>query len=277
MSRRILTAVIFLIVVTAGFVWPEKMWGHGPLLLLMATVAVMCVLELCVMMRKKGLRVYKRVASWGVLALMVEAGWSHMHYSALLFGMAVCAAWAVRMRGKVEGAWGDVSATCFSMAYIGIPMAAITKLYLTGAESRAWLIFGMCVIWSTDSFALFVGKAMGRHKLSPKISPGKTVEGSIGGIGGALAAAAVAWFVFGTHFRAAGMVEFLLFTVIFSIIAQIGDLAESMLKRDVGVKDSGSALTGHGGFLDLMDAALFCAAPLLFYLQVFHPDIVAAR
>jgi phosphatidate cytidylyltransferase len=211
-----------------------------------------------------------------VAAVIIEAMISHLEYSIHVFGIAVCFAWILRMRGPVQGAWGDVSATCFTMAYVGIPMAVLIHIFTSGNEGQAWLLMTLGVIWSTDSFALFVGKLAGKHKMWPKISPGKTWEGSIGGLLGGFLVILIARQFFNEYFHAVSDLELILFVLLFSPIAQLGDLAESLLKRDVGVKDSGSELTGHGGFLDLMDAVLFSAVPLLIFLELFHPQVLAS-
>jgi phosphatidate cytidylyltransferase len=174
----------------------------------------------------------------------------------------------------VEGAWGDISATCFAMAYIGIPFAAMTTLFLAGPQGRAWLLLMMAVIWTCDSMALFVGRSLGTRKMWPKLSPGKTWEGTIGGIAGGLIPVAVAGLFFGQWFPNVSVAEFIAFGLLFAVVGTLGDLAESLLKRDVGVKDSGSEVTGHGGFLDMMDAVLFSALPLLAYVKFFHPYVL---
>jgi phosphatidate cytidylyltransferase len=272
MTRRIISAIIFLTGVWLGFTFEAFRW---PLVLGAMVIAIVCTMELCDMMKRKDLRVYRRIASWGVLAMLVEAALTGMENSILVFGLAMCLAWVVRMTKQATGAWGDISTTIFTMAYIGIPFACMITIFLSGEAGRAWLLLTLSIIWSTDSFALFVGRAFGRNKLSPSLSPGKTYEGAIGGALGAVLVVVVVMLFFGTHFIEFGWIGILCFALFFSVVAQIGDLAESMLKRDVGVKDSGSELTGHGGFLDLMDAALFCAVPLMIFLRLFQPAVLA--
>lgn len=274
MARRITTAAILLSIVYLGFAYQPFSYL---LLLLLAFIGVSCTFELATMLRPRGLRVYRRVASWGVVALMLEAWLFDMAYSILVFGMAVSIAWTVRMRGKVQGAWGDVSATCFTMAYIGIPLAAVVTIFDTSTQAKAWLLLFLIVIWTTDSVALFAGKMFGRTKLWPKISPGKTWEGSGGGTIGALVVVFLARFFFPDYFGIYSTFELVAFGLLMSLVGQFGDLAESLLKRDIGVKDSGSSLTGHGGCLDLMDAVLFAAIPFLVYLHLLHPELEILR
>ena len=129
----------------------------------------------------------------------------------------------------------------------------------TAVAGSAALLFPLIVTWVNDSAAYFGGRAFGKHKLIPKVSPGKTVEGSIfGAIGGVLAAVAMSLLVLdGRHGLTIGVVPAALAGFALSIAAQVGDLAESLLKREAGVKDSGTLLPGHGGVLDRLDALYF--------------------
>jgi phosphatidate cytidylyltransferase len=125
-----------------------------------------------------------------------------------------------------------------------------------------WLMIALLVSWAGDTAALYVGRSIGRHKLAPRVSPSKTWEGSIGSvIGGVLAAGIYAhylipsaplWAVLGV--AAAG-----------NIAGQLGDLCESAFKRGAGVKDSGTTLPGHGGWLDRIDSSLF-SIPVVYAL-----------
>ena len=127
---------------------------------------------------------------------------------------------------------------------------------------RDWLLFALLTTFATDTGALFTGKAVGRHPLAPAISPGKTWEGAVGGLAGAVGAAAglAALLDLGTPVWRAALVG-----VAVGAAAQLGDLAESRLKRASGVKDAGGILPGHGGLLDRLDSIVF-TLPLVYYL-----------
>lgn len=271
MQRRVISASIILAIIFSGFIFKELQFIP---VLLTAIFSAFCVLELTAMLKRKGLRVFHRVAILGVLAMVLEAALTGMQYTAEVFGITAVIAWIVRMPGRVEGAFSDVSATCFALVYVGLPFAAATHIFLSGAEGRAWLLVTLFIIWTTDSMALLVGREYGRTKLMPRISPGKTVEGAFAGIGGALIVVLITAAFFSRFFPGVTALEWVVFAVGFSILGQFGDLAESLLKRDFGVKDSGSRLTGHGGFLDLLDSLLFVAIPLLAFLQVTHPEVL---
>ncbi|EAW0570638.1 phosphatidate cytidylyltransferase, partial [Listeria monocytogenes] len=137
-------------------------------------------------------------------------------------------------------------------------------LALTREAGLMYVLFALFIVWSTDTGAYFIGKAIGKHKLAPNVSPNKTVEGFIGGIVCALVIAG------GFYYFAElpGNIALVLALLVFlSIFGQLGDLVESALKRFYGVKDSGKILPGHGGILDRFDSLLF-VLPLLHILQI---------
>lgn len=141
-------------------------------------------------------------------------------------------------------------------------IAAVTLLHGAPREAGdpehfgAWrLLFAFVLVWAADVGAYFVGRAFGKHKLAPRVSPGKTWEGVLGGLALALAVAGAA----GTWlFRLEGgaWLPFLLLSVAVVLLSIVGDLGESLLKRQVGAKDSGTLLPGHGGMLDRIDSLL---------------------
>ena len=118
-------------------------------------------------------------------------------------------------------------------------------------------------IWATDSGAYFIGRALGKRKLWPEISPKKTVEGAIGGIASAL----VLTVIFQLIHPLFSFSEALLAAIVIAVFGQMGDLVESALKRHYGVKDSGNILPGHGGILDRFDSLIF-VLPILHVLQL---------
>ncbi|WP_028399011.1 phosphatidate cytidylyltransferase [Ectobacillus panaciterrae] len=152
-----------------------------------------------------------------------------------------------------------------AMGFFYLNETRIGRPELNGVEVDGLriLFYALFVIWATDSGAYFIGKAIGKHKLWPEISPNKTVEGSIGGI---ICAIAVA-FVYNAFEPVSGSIAVLIgVTIAVSIFGQIGDLVESAFKRHYGVKDSGKILPGHGGILDRFDSLLF-VLPLLHFLH----------
>jgi phosphatidate cytidylyltransferase len=145
----------------------------------------------------------------------------------------------------------DAGSLILAALYVGTGFYYFVQARETG---MATLMFGLLIVWITDSGAYLIGRQMGRHKLAPKISPNKTWEGSIGGT---LAAVVIVVALY-TGFGWLDYAWYLLagFAIILSIAGQLGDLIESALKRHYGVKDSGTLLPGHGGILDRFDSML---------------------
>ena len=155
----------------------------------------------------------------------------------------------------------------------GAAVFVLGVLYIFGAWRCAiglreisphWLMLALLVSWAGDTAAMYVGKAFGRHKLAPVVSPGKTVEGSIGSVaGGMIAAAAYAHFLMPDE----AMPKVLALAALANVAGQVGDLCESAFKRGAHVKDSGTMLPGHGGWLDRIDSSLF-AVPVVYAAQI---------
>lgn len=137
---------------------------------------------------------------------------------------------------------------------------ALVYLHGYGVEGRATIFCILLVVWGADTFAYFVGKQWGKRKLAPQISPGKSVEGALGGIVGVLILALVSGLAY-WQFGIVKLLIWLVLCVITAALSIVGDLTESKLKRVAGVKDSGNLLPGHGGILDRIDSIL-AAAPV---------------
>lgn len=133
------------------------------------------------------------------------------------------------------------------------------------AMGRIWILFLLAVVFAGDAGAYCVGVLLGRHKLYPRVSPGKTIEGAIGGLAASVGAAHLMSIYF---FPWITMRQVIFLALSLGVTAQIGDLVESMFKRSAQVKDSGKLFPGHGGMLDRIDGIIL-AAPVLFYELVF--------
>jgi phosphatidate cytidylyltransferase len=142
---------------------------------------------------------------------------------------------------------------------------ALHGLFPHMERGAAAVLLTVFSVWATDSFAYFVGRAVGKSKLAPKLSPGKTIEGAAGGLAAALCFGALfGWMFLGD--AALGLVV----GGIAGIFGQVGDLFESALKRELGIKDFGGIMPGHGGVLDRFDSLLF-VAPIVALLLPFWP------
>jgi phosphatidate cytidylyltransferase len=176
---------------------------------------------------------------------------------------------AVTLRGApFEKMIASVGATLLGVLYIPLLGSHLVALR-TGfppALSAHLLSFFFLVLMGSDAGAYYTGRALGKHKLAPSISPGKTWEGAVGGIVAALAMAALAHFWF---FRELPLKYMLPLAAIMTLLGILGDLAESALKRGAGAKDAANILPGHGGILDRLDSLLF-NAPVIYYFARFY-------
>jgi phosphatidate cytidylyltransferase len=155
--------------------------------------------------------------------------------------------------------WARMLAGTF---YIGWLLNLIVSLRLDGG--RNWVFLALFATFASDTAAYFTGKAIGRHKLAPHISPGKTREGAIAGVIGAMIVGVL--FTLSTPFNVPlDYIPAVILGALISVFGQCGDLVESLLKRNTGVKDSGTLMSGHGGLLDRLDSLLFAGAVVYVY------------
>jgi phosphatidate cytidylyltransferase len=186
--------------------------------------------------------------------------------------VVVLAMLAFARRDPAEGyaAW---SSTAFAALYVGLlgSVAVLTTLWTGEAgegglwPERRWILVLLAGVWSFDTGAYLVGRAVGRRPFLPWISPKKTLEGVLGGLVVATLVVAVVLAISG-----GSPLEALVLGPLLGAVAQAGDLAESLLKRAAGAKDSGTLLPGHGGILDRVDSILFAAPVLVAWVTIVH-------
>lgn len=181
----------------------------------------------------------------------------------IVIGFFLLIASELFMRG--DHSWRHVSGSAMGIIYIAIPFGMMNSFFFIKSADMAfpWFLLALFIlVWVNDVFAYLIGSTMGRHKLSPKLSPKKSWEGSLGGV---IFTTGASW-IFSLIAPELTLAQWLVFGFIISVSANFGDLAESMLKRSAGVKDSGKIFPGHGGVLDRFDAVLFATPFVFFYL-----------
>lgn len=164
----------------------------------------------------------------------------------------------------------DACLTVFGFIYPGMAFMSLILLYNVEIYGKYLLIFTLCATWATDTFAYFTGLGLGKNKLCPRISPKKTVEGSIGGVLGSLITGILVGMVF-THFYRIdiGYIHYAAISLLCGITSQMGDLSASSIKRFCNIKDFGHILPGHGGILDRFDSILFAVPIVYSYYLLF--------
>ncbi len=195
-----------------------------------------------------------RIATMALLVLFMLAWITDQVTVSLIIATAGIAVLSVSQLISRKNLWAPIG-----LAYAILPFCALT-LFREGEEAGLFIIFLLfgCV-WGADSLAYFAGRAIGGPKLAPKISPNKTWAGFFGGLAGALI---VSW-VIAAWFGYSITTKFIVLVLGLAIISQIGDLAESALKRHFDVKDSGNLIPGHGGVLDRIDGLVAASVGLL--------------
>ena len=257
--QRVITGII-LGVVGMSIIW----WGVYPFAALVGLFAVVGLGEFYRLGERKGLRPGRRLGHVVTLNLIAsavffsEAVTNHI----LLLGLVMTFSVLLLRPHERVSPFLDSALTALGIVYVGWFFSFL--IHLRKMPDGAALITLLLVASTfTDMGGYFIGRKFGRIKLHPRVSPKKTVEGSLGGMATAIVGC-VAFGVYADIF----FVHCLVTAILVSIVGQFGDLFESSLKRDVGVKDSGNALRGHGGALDRFDSLAF-AAPI-FYLYAVH-------
>jgi len=166
------------------------------------------------------------------------------------------------LRRQKEGAFIGWAWTIAGILYVGWLLSYLVALRgLDGG--RDWVFFALFTTFGSDTAAFFAGRALGRHHLAPSISPGKTWEGAIGGVFGAIIVSLLLVTLLSLPLSYG---QAILLGLIVSIFGQLGDLVESLLKRNMGVKESGKLIPGHGGVLDRMDSIVFASIVVYYYV-----------
>ncbi len=289
--KRVLTAAVLIpLVLLAVFRAPAPLF-----IALVAVVAVMATREFVDLVKHYNVSPFRMptfvLVGLIFLALLVRSTQAQTPTLAvealfyIVFTIAALGAFVLLVIGMARRdlatSYPAAAASFFALGYCGIPLLLLANLRQQWAGAFL-ILYLFLVVWTGDTAAYYVGRAIGKHKLAPRVSPGKSIEG---GIASFVASIVIGVVVF-QHAR--GISEFLMsmrlidqwqgfmaptpplmIVIVLSgtlnVVAQLGDLVESLLKRGAGVKDSGALLPGHGGVLDRIDALLFAAPVLWFY------------
>ena len=264
-GQRVITAVIAIPVVLA-FVWLSGWWGFTVAIL----AAILSVYELHNMMVHEG---YHPLI-WMSFALSILFLLAAMlpQQRLILLEVGLSAALLVTLpllfiRKKLDGAMVDWSLTLAIPVYLGWPLSVFLLLrgFQGGITPGFWWVLTVFLgVWGFDSGAFFSGHFFGNHKLAPAISPAKTWEGVAGGLVLSIAAA----LLFTTWPLSVPWYLAILLGILIGIAATLGDLAESLIKRQTHVKDSGQFMPGHGGILDRIDSLLFAVIVVFIFAQL---------
>jgi len=258
-------AVIAIPLLVAAIIWlPPTVF-----LSLLGVVVLLAADELLAMARSSGIA----VGRWLPLAMTVMVLVSAWRWGlegagiASLVTVIVLPTTQLLHRQAPHGSLGGAATASLTVLYLGLTGACLGWLRVLPDEDLGVrvLLFFLATIWIGDSGAYYIGSRLGRHRMSPRISPNKTWEGLAGGVVTTCAAAAISKLVFGLPW---GWGHMAVLAVILAIAAPLGDLVESQYKRDTKVKDSSTLIPGHGGLFDRTDSLLYSAPFVLGYLAV---------
>ena len=262
MKTRVISAIVIILILLACI--PFEI----PRILLLTVIGILCSYELCINIdRNKDVKVKAWVlyAFMGITALLSITHCMPMAYYSW-FVFAVCLALFSGMLHK------DVSGegTLFTLAGLAYPCFPMSYILIVAVSSRWAESFALGIISTIicDTFALIFGTKFGKHKLAPDISPNKSIEGAVFGQLSSVITALIVWFAF-SFFKPIPFLTCLVTAFVASAAGQIGDLAESMIKRFLETKDMSNLIPGHGGVLDRVDSSLFAVPAAYFCLYLF--------
>ncbi len=272
MISRVLTAVVLIPPVVYVIGWsPEWLF----LLALVATVE-RALYEYFLISREAGFKSFPAVGYVaGALICLAQAAELRkpgaLGFVILTLLLLLTLALALRWTTDLKHYLGAAASTVFGVLYVALGLSWLVPLRFSDPPlGRRLILLLFVVIWAGDICAYLVGRSLGRTVLFPRVSPNKTVEGSLGGLAGSLL---VAWAYGRLFWQTADVKTVILLAALIAVAGQIGDLAESAMKRGANLKDSGAILPGHGGLLDRIDSLLF-GVPAL-WLALVLKDIWA--
>ncbi len=262
--KRTVTGAVFALLVIGSVVWSP--WAFFVVMGVFATIALAEFVNLFPSEPRPRATVIYYFLGMSVYVLVSLTGMNVIGFSSLLLVvLSFFILMAVEIFRQPNPSWMQIAAGFSALLYIALPFGMMNSLFWLGSGniSFPWVVLALFIlVWANDVFAYLIGSAFGKHKLYPKLSPKKSWEGSIGGFFFTLL---FAWFF---SLLAPNLTpgQWLWLGVIVSIAGGLGDLVESMLKRNAGVKDSGTLFPGHGGVLDRFDAVIFATPFVFFYL-----------
>ena len=268
---RVLTGAVFVIVMVGGMIW--NFWSF---VLLFSLISLLGLWEFYSLMKEK-INLSKKFIGLllGIIILLAACGKyffhvpdilysSSFHFIILIFPLFLI----IKLFQPLE-LFHILSPIIFGIFYVLLPFCFLILSYSASSywsfENDSRIILGFFIlIWSNDTFAYLVGRAIGKTKLFERISPKKTWEGFIGGV---ICTQGIAY-ILSIYFTELAPIHWFVVAFIVSVLGTLGDLVESMFKRSLGVKDSGNILPGHGGILDRFDGVLLSSPFVVTYLMM---------
>jgi phosphatidate cytidylyltransferase len=266
LQQRVIAAVV-----GVGIILSAILYGDWTFMLLFCAISILTQLEFYKLLGLDGnqpLAYYGTLCgvSISVLAFLVEKGILPFENYFLISPLATMIFFIKLYKKDDLKPFQNIAFTFLGIIYVAIPFALLSVLAMRGGTYNHEIVLGcLFLLWASDSGAYFAGTYFGKRKLFERISPKKSWEGAIGG---ALAAAVVA-FVLGLYFKSYAPWHWYCIGAIIVVAGTLGDLVESLFKRSIAIKDSGSVIPGHGGFLDRFDGLLLSTPFIVTFVKIF--------
>ena len=272
--NRTITGIIFVAVVLFSLLIDTLQTVFAVIVSVMALIGTW---EYYTIARRKGLFPLPLLGFLLGAAILLDA-WLYAfdHLIPILVISVMLALIAHILRLSYQGAVTDTAINMFGAWYVALPVALMLYMVRNVTDGKYFVAFLLGIVWMTDTGAYIVGKHFGIKKITPRLSPKKTVAGVMGGIITAVLVGILIWVFWEKFAELFSLKQVITLSLLLSIIGQIGDLAESALKRDAELKDSGITFTAHGGILDIIDSLLFCAPVTYLYILSVFPLYVPA-
>lgn len=274
LRQRVLSAVVFVPILFAS-IWFGNPWFS----IVVAVAALLGVIEFYAMVARRGWQPLTFFGTLWTLFFIFNAYYApkyssnniHILVTSALIASAIALSlvWVLFLRSsgaKVMVSWAASVVGIFYMGWLLSYWVLIMNSYGGGWNGRDWVLLALFSTFAVDTTAYFIGRAWGRHKMAPTVSPGKTWEGAVGGLVGAIVAVIVLALLLDIDISYSEMV---ILGLLIAVFAQLGDLAESKLKRSMGVKEAGNLIPGHGGILDRLDSIVFTGVVVYYCLRWF--------
>jgi phosphatidate cytidylyltransferase len=274
LRQRVLSAVVVVPILFAS-IWFGNPWFS----IVVAIAALLGVLEFYSMVSRRGWQPLTFFGTLWTLFFILNAYYTPKYASdntyifvtsgLIALAIALSLVWVLFLRSSVEkvmASWAASVAGIFYMGWLLSYWVLIMNSYGGAWDGRDWVLLALFSTFAVDTTAYFIGRTWGRHKMAPTVSPGKTWEGAVGGLAGAIAAVIVLALLLDINISYSQMV---ILGVLIAVFAQLGDLAESKLKRSMGVKEAGNLIPGHGGILDRLDSIVFTGVVVYYCLRWF--------
>jgi len=262
-GKRILSSIVFvpLLILLILYGGVQGFW------LVVSLAVVLGTYEFYHMVERRQLTCYKipgMVLSWIVSCSFLFQDVLGISFTLTIVSILIVL-YALFARHPLSTSIVSVATTFFGIVYVSWLLSHLVLIRGLGeSEGKGLIFYLLLVIWAGDTGAFYIGSYLGRHKLAPIVSPKKTLEGAVGGLGASVLASLgiKGWMLPFLSYKHAWILGGLL-----AVMGQLGDLGESLFKRDANLKDSGTVIPGHGGILDRLDSLLF-SAPVLYYYVV---------